>query len=90
MESLPDEEVGFAEISVFKLIEAFDRVLKAAQIKGPHEVLMDRLSLSDAIGGIAERLQGGLQLSFRSLFQPLVEGERSTPMDRHRLVVTFA
>ena len=45
------------EISVFKLIEALDRVLKALEPEVQHEVVRDRVSLSDAIQRIAERLR---------------------------------
>ena len=65
---LDAEDIGFKEISVFKLIEALDRVLKALEPKFQHEVVRDRLSLSDAIHAIAERLAGNGPVKFFDLF----------------------
>ena len=75
------EEIGLQEISVFKLIEALDRVLKAASPDVQHEVVRDRVSLSDAIHRIAERLRAEGQVGFFSLF----EGQRQ----RQQIVITF-
>ena len=74
-------EVGLVELSVFKLIEAFDQVMKAAQIEIPHEVLVERTSITDAIGMLADKLREQVQLSFFSLF----EGRR----DRGQMVALF-
>jgi len=77
----PESVDGLVEISVFKLIEAFDQVMKRAKVEIPHEVLVERTSISDAIAQLAEKLRATVQLNFFSLF----EGQ----MDRGRLVVTF-
>lgn len=78
---IPDEEVGLMEISVYKLIEALDRVLKDAAPQFKHEVVRERVSLSEAIQKIAEQLRAAEQLSFFALF----EGVRS----RQQVVITF-
>ncbi|HEY8207704.1 MAG TPA: segregation/condensation protein A [Myxococcaceae bacterium] len=78
---LEEGELGVKEISVFKLIEALDRVLKAASPDVQHEVVRDRISLSDAIHRIAERLRAEGQVGFFSLF----EGQRQ----RQQIVITF-
>ncbi|MBL8954116.1 MAG: segregation/condensation protein A [Myxococcaceae bacterium] len=78
---LDPEEVGFQEISVFKLIEALDRVLKALEPKFQHEIVRDRLSLSDAIHKLADKLKSGQRTSFVSLF----EGHRT----RSQVIITF-
>ncbi len=78
---LDPEEVGFQEISVFKLIEALDRVLKALEPKFQHEIVRDRLSLSDAIHKLADRLRGGHRMAFTELF----EGHRT----RSAVIITF-
>lgn len=78
---IPDDEIGLAEISVFKLIQALDRVLKALEPKLQHEVIRERVSLSDAIHRIADRLKGGAPVSFFALF----EGHRT----RQQVIVTF-
>ncbi|MFN7133333.1 MAG: segregation and condensation protein A, partial [Myxococcales bacterium] len=78
---LGDNEVGFAEVSVFKLIEALDRALKAAKKEIPHQVFVDRLSIGDAISKLIDRLKSEPKLSFFELLAG--QGER------HRIVVTF-
>ena len=79
--ALDPEEIGFKEISVFKLIEALDRVLKSLEPKLIHEIVRDRLSLSDAIHAIADKLRVGGPVKFLDLFT----GQRS----RSAVVVTF-
>jgi segregation and condensation protein A len=66
---------------VFKLIEAFDRVMKAAKVEIPHEVLVERTSITDAIGLLADKLRESPQLSFFALF----EGQH----DRGQMVALF-
>jgi segregation and condensation protein A len=78
---IPEDEMGFAEISVYKLIEALDRVLKALEPKLLHEVVRDRISISDAIHAIADRLRAGGPLTFFALF----EGART----RQAVIATF-
>lgn len=75
------DELGLMEISVFKLIEALDRILKSAAPEVRHEVTRERVSLSDAIHNLADRLRAEGRLSFRSVF----EGERQ----RHRIIILF-
>jgi segregation and condensation protein A len=78
---IPDEEIGLAEISIYKLIEALDRVLKRLEPKFQHEVVRERLSISDAIHKLADRLNREGQVSFFQLF----EGQRQ----RQQVIITF-
>jgi segregation and condensation protein A len=78
---LDTDEIGFQEISVFKLIEALDRVLKALEPKLQHEIVRDRLSLSDAIHKLSDKLRGNGRVAFTALF----EGARS----RSQVIITF-
>jgi segregation and condensation protein A len=78
---IPEEEVGLQEFSVLKLIEALDRVLERLTPKVQHEVVMERLSLSEATLRVVERLRGQEQVTFVSLFP-----EGST---RQEVVITF-
>ncbi|HEY0840725.1 MAG TPA: segregation/condensation protein A [Vulgatibacter sp.] len=78
---IPEDEVGLVEISVYKLIEALDRVLKDAEPQYKHEVVREQVSLSEAIKEIAARLKEQPKLSFYSLF----EGQRT----KTRIVITF-
>lgn len=78
---IPEDEIGLAEVSVYKLIEALDRVLERLEPKLQHEVMRERLSLSDAIHQVAERIGAQGRVTFFSLF----EGQRQ----RHQVIVTF-
>ncbi|MFZ5471806.1 MAG: segregation and condensation protein A [Myxococcota bacterium] len=78
---IPDDEIGLAEISVFKLIEALDRVLKALSPTLQHEIVRERLSLSDAIHRIADLLRSGERTTFFALF----EHQRT----RQQVIITF-
>jgi segregation and condensation protein A len=78
---IPEDEVGLVEISVYKLIEALDRVLKMAEPELRHEVVREQVSLSAAMQEIASRLAAAPEVSFLALF----EGQRT----RARIVITF-
>lgn len=78
---IPDDEVGFVEISVYKLIEALDRVLERLNPRLQHEIFRERLSLSDAMRRVADKLRGVPETSFFALF----ESSRT----RSEVVVTF-
>ncbi|HEY0709669.1 MAG TPA: segregation/condensation protein A [Polyangia bacterium] len=75
-----------AEHSVWKLIGSFADLLKSAGKQSSHEVVVDRVSLSERINQIVDRLQasGG---SFR--FDSLVDGTLHEVELRHQLVVTL-
>jgi segregation and condensation protein A len=73
-------EVAYLEVSVYRLVEALDRVIQAAAPEVAHEVMRERISLTQAMVSIATRVRQG-EVSFYQLFQ----GERS----RGRIVVTF-
>ena len=80
---LDAEEVGLQEVSIYKLIEALDRVLENLVPKKQHEVVREHLSLSDAMNGIVTKLRAldGEELQFLAMF----EGARS----RSAIVITF-
>ena len=68
-------------MSVYRLIEALDRVLKALEPRVGHEVVRDQLTLSAAMQAITARLPPGQRVTFIQLF----EGRRT----RAEVVVTF-
>ncbi len=80
---LGPDEVGLQELSIYKLIEALDRVLKALEPKKQHEVVREQLSLTQAMHRIAAKVQGadGGSMSFFALF----EGQRV----RGQVIITF-
>ncbi len=77
----------FAEVSVFKLLEALADVLAKARLNLSHEVVVDRLSIADRIHELVDRLDREGTFSFRSCFA--VTEEVSPAQLRHDVVVTF-
>jgi len=75
------ESTTLAEVSVYRLIESLDRVLRALEPRVGHEVVRDQLTLSAAMQAIGARLRPGERLTFLQLF----EGQRT----RGAVVVTF-
>lgn len=78
---LTDDEIGLAEISIYKLIEALDRVLKELAPKLQHNVVRERMSLTDVVRRLASTLRGSGRVSFFSLF----EGAR----DKQQIIILF-
>jgi len=70
-----------AEVPIFALVEAFQRVLDRSKVKLSHDIVADRISLSDRIGEISDLLSVRRRLRFDELFESV-----STRFD---LVVTF-
>ncbi len=86
----PDAIAPLASFPVHKLIEAFERVMKAAKVKVTHDVLVDRLSVSQKITELTDRLEAEGRFTFTSMFSFLRDGvERSAADIRHEAVVTF-
>lgn len=79
-----------APFPVHKLIEAFDRVMQQAKVKVTHDVLIDRLSVSQKIAELTDRLEAEGRFTFSSMFSFLRAGTaRSIDDIRHEAVVTF-
>lgn len=79
-----------AEFPVTKLIEALDKVLSRAKVKLAHNVQVDRLSVSERINQLADRLEKEGSVSFMSCFKFLTEDIEVTMEEvRHEAVVTF-
>jgi segregation and condensation protein A len=76
---------GLADVSVFKLIEALDRVLAAARPEASHQVETDRLTISDAIARVADVLR----LRRRATFEELLAGPAERRNDRPSVIATF-
>jgi segregation and condensation protein A len=81
---LDDGEVGLQEVSVYRLIEALDRVLEKLIPKMQHEVVREHLSLSQAMLNIAELVRAATEpLTFEGLFVA------SAVRRRGDLIITF-
>jgi len=86
----PDAIAPLAPFPVHKLIEAFDRVMRQAKVKVAHNVLIDRLSVSQKISELTDRLEKEGRFSFTSMFSFLKDGaERTVEEIKHEAVVTF-
>jgi segregation and condensation protein A len=95
----PDAVAPLAHFPVHKLIEALDRLMRQAKVKVSHDVLIDRLSLSQRIAELTDRLEREASFTFTSMFrfarspdgslgsQPGVEMTHEEI--RHEAVVTF-
>jgi segregation and condensation protein A len=70
-----------AEVSIFALVEAFQRVLDRSKIRLSHDVVADRISLGDRIGELSDLLAARRRIRFDETFDGLVS--------RFDLVITF-
>src|SRR5688572_24182451 len=85
-----DAIAPLAPFPVHKLIEAFDRVMRQAKVKVAHNVLIDRLSVSQKIGELTDRLEKEGRFAFSSMFSFLRDGvARTVDEIKHEAVVTF-
>jgi len=75
------EARGLKEVSVFKLIETLAKVMARAEIQAPHQVTVERASLSDRIQSLISRFRVRRSAGFLQLF----DGARF----RHEVIVTF-
>ena len=86
----PAHERPLAAVPVHKLIEAFERVMQQAKIAVSHDVLIDRLSVSQKIAELTERLEREGNFTFTSMFAAILDGPaRPLAQVRHEAVVTF-
>lgn len=70
-----------AEVPLFALVDAFQRVLDRSKIKLSHDVVADRISLSDRIGELSDLLSSRGRVAFEDLFDGL--------SNKFDLVITF-
>jgi segregation and condensation protein A len=86
----PDAIAPLAHFPVHKLIEAFDRVMGQAKLNVTHNVIVDRLSVSQKIAELTDRLEAEGRFTFSSMFSFLRDGaERTIDEVKHEAVVTF-
>jgi segregation and condensation protein A len=85
-----DAIAPLAPFPVHKLIEAFDRVMQQAKLKVSHDVMIDRLSVSQKIAELTDRLEAEGRFTFTSMFSFLRDGAPRTIAEvKHEAVVTF-
>ena len=86
----PDMIAPLASFPVHKLIEAFDRVMQQAKLKVSHDVMIDRLSVSQKIAELTDRLEAEGRFTFSSMFSFLRDDTPRTIAEvKHEAVVTF-
>ncbi len=79
-----------APFPVHRLIEALDRLMRAAKVKISHNVLIDRLSVSQRISDLTDRLEREGTFTFTSMFRFAQPGVELTAAEiRHEAVVTL-
>ena len=74
------------EVPVFRLIEAFEKVLSRSRVKLTHDVVVETVSIADRIGQLADRLERERSFTFSSCFDDLDWDGTNL---RYQLVVTF-
>jgi segregation and condensation protein A len=80
-EAIPSEMPPLAEVPLYALVEAFQRVLDRSKVKLSHDVVADRISLADRIAELSDLLGVRKRLVFEEIFDGL-----ATKFD---LVITF-
>ena len=63
-----------AEVPVFRLIESLERVLSRAKVTFTHDVVTDRISITDKINELVDRLEREGSFSFESCFAFVEDG----------------
>ncbi len=86
----PTAGAPLAQFPVHKLIEAFDRMMRTIKVRFTHNVIIDRLSVSQKIAELTDRLETEGRFTFTSMFRFFREGTSASPAEmRHEAVVTF-
>jgi segregation and condensation protein A len=65
---LPPVDPGLAPVTLFKLAEAFHRVLERARIRKSHDVVLETVSVAQRMEQLSQILGGQEQLDFDRLF----------------------
>jgi segregation and condensation protein A len=86
-EPVPEGPAPFAQVGVFALFEAFEKLLKRSNIKIEHEVNFDRITITDRIVQLTERMSSKRRTTFEDLL--LNDPARQGPPTRFDIVITF-
>jgi segregation and condensation protein A len=77
-----------AEVPVIRLIECLESVLARAKVTITHDVIVERLSITDKINELVDRLEREGSFTFESCFAFVAEGLPVAQV-KHQVVVTF-
>ncbi len=83
-EPVPEGPAPFAPIGVFSLLDAFEKILKRTNVKLDHEVIFDRISITDRIMELNEKLEARRAMQFEDLL-----AEPGRVITRFDIVITF-
>lgn len=78
-----------AEVPVFRLIESLERVLSRAKVTFTHDVITDRISITDKINELVDRLEREGSFSFESCFAFVEAPLQTATAVKGQVVVTF-
>ena len=70
-----------AQVPLFALVDAFQRVLDRSKVKLSHDVVADRISITDRIGELSDLLSKRSRIQFEEIFDGLAS--------KFDLVITF-
>ncbi len=65
-------EAPLAEIGIFKLLEAFQSVLKNAKVEVQHEITADKISITERIHELVDRMKLRPKMEFHEMFEGAV------------------
>ncbi len=85
-EPVPEGPAPFAPMGVFSLLDAFEKILKRTKVKLDHEVVFDRISITDRIVELTEKLSVRRSMRFEDLVMATPDGGPPTRFD---VVITF-
>jgi len=83
-EPMPEVPTTFAPLGVFSLLDAFEKVLKRTNVKLDHEVIFDRISITDRMMELSDKLNVRRAMTFEEL---LVDGRHT--ITRFDIIITF-
>ncbi len=85
-EPVPEGPAPFADLGVFNLLDAFERVLKRANVNLDHEVVFDRISITDRMTQLVDLLTSRKRAEFEDLLLDVGGARKVTRFD---LIITF-
>jgi segregation and condensation protein A len=83
-EPVPEGPAPFAELGVFSLLDALEKVLKRTNVKLDHEVFFDRISITDRMMELNDKLNVRRSMRFEDLL-----AEPGRAVTRFDVVITF-
>jgi segregation and condensation protein A len=83
-EAVPEGPAPFAEMGVFSLLDALEKVLKRTNVKLDHEVFFDRISITDRMMELTDKLHARRSMRFEDLL-----ADPGRVVTRFDVVITF-